>query len=342
MVTVIKKNKSQSEILDGVREYAKLRQKLDAQGIFDRSYGYYTMLAICLFIGFFVSGYFIIRLSSIPFLILFGILFSFFSVQIAGLLHDAGHRTIFKSTVMNDVVGYVCGSLLAMGYSGWKLKHNMHHSHPNQEEEDPDLDLPLLSFTKSRLKRKKGFAALIKKYQAYLYYPMGSFVGFSVRIESIKNLLKNYTSKKIWEFIILGIGIFIWFILPFFVFSLPKSTLLFFVVNFTIGFYLLNVFAPNHKGMTQFAKNVKISFMEQQIMTSRNIYGNWLTDFLYMGLNYQIEHHLFPNTPRNKLKKITPFVLAICRKRNLEFTQTTILQSNKMILSELHQIALTA
>ncbi len=339
MVKLIKKNKTKSNIINGITLYGQLRQKLTKEGVFDRSYGYYAFFSLFIFAGFFTTAYFIIILKSIPLLIIMGILFSFFSVQIAGLFHDAGHRTIFKSTVLNDIVGYICGFVLATGYSSWKFKHNKHHAHPNQEDEDPDVSLPLLSFTKERLSKKKGLAYIVRRYQAYLYYPMGVLVSFSVRFDGIKFLIKNFSKMKILEFLILGISIIIWFVLPFVFFSPIKSIILFIVVNFSIGFYLLNVFAPNHKGMPQYAKNVKVSFMEQQIMTSRNIHGNWLTDFIYMGLNYQIEHHLFPNTPRNKLKKISPYIEEICKKMDLEFTKTSIIQSNKIILAELHEVA---
>ncbi len=342
MTKVVKTSRSKSQILDGTLEYGKLRQQLESKGIFDRAYGYYAFLMIFVFSGFFITAYFIIITKSIPLLIVLGLIFSFFSVQIAGLLHDAGHRTIFKSTLMNDIAGYICGAVIAMGYSSWKYKHNMHHSHPNQEDEDPDLELPLLSFTQARLKNKKGLARLIRRYQAYLYYPMGSLIALSIRITSIRYLIKKFEIGSIWQAVVLTLGIIVWFVFPFVFFSFPKSILLFFVVNISTGFYLLNVFAPNHKGMPQFAKNVKISFMEQQIMSSRNIYGSFFTDFVYMGLNYQIEHHLFPYTARNKLKQITPYVLKICAKRNLDFTQTTILQSNKIILSELNQVALAS
>lgn len=342
MTKVIRKNKTQSELLDGVKEYGKLRERLNKQGVFDRAYGYYGLMALFCFTGFFICMYLLFIEKTIPLLLLTGFFFAIFAVQIAGLLHDAGHRAIFKTPLMNDIFGYVCGAVVAMGYSGWRFKHNLHHSHPNQEDEDPDLELPLLSFTKERLKNKKGFAHLIRKYQAYLYYPMGSMVGFSVRVESIKFLIRNFEYKKLWEFALLGAGIILWFGAPFVLFPLSKSITLFFIINFTIGFYLLNVFAPNHKGMPQFAKDVKISFIEQQIMTSRNIYGHWLTDFIYMGLNYQIEHHLFPNTPRNKLQKITPYVIEICKRRRLDFTRTSILQSNRLILAELNEVALAS
>lgn len=340
MGKLITKNKSQNEILDGVREYGKLRLKLSQQGVFDRSYSYYGGLTILFFVGFFVSSYFLVISKSPLLLILFGIIFSFFTVQLAGLLHDCGHRAIFKSTFMNDILGNIFGTFLGISYNWWKMKHNMHHSHPNQEGEDPDIEIPLISFTQKRLANKKGLAALLRKYQVYLYYPIGSLISFGVRIDSTLFITKYFNKKRVIELTILASGIFVWYALPFLIFPFTKAILLILVINFSMGFYILNVFAPNHKGMPEFAKNVKVSFLEQQIMTARNIYGNFFTDFFYMGLNYQIEHHLFPNTPRNKLKLITPYVIEICKRRNLEFTRTSILESNRIILSQLHQTAL--
>lgn len=326
-------------MIDGSVLYGKMRSALTATDTFKRAYGYYSLLSLVIFSGFLFSLFNLIIQKSVPVLIIWALLFSFFSVQISGLFHDAGHRAVFKTTWMNDIFGYICGIVLATGYTQWKTKHNMHHAHPNQEGEDPDVDIPYLSFTKERFQAKKGLVRLLRKYQAYLYFPLGSLVVFTVRLSSFTYLIKNYNKKFLWEIILLLCGFFLWYGLPFFIFGVSKSLLLLIVINMSMGFYLLNVFAPNHKGMPQLANGVKISFMEQQILTSRNIHGHWLTDIIYMGLNYQIEHHLFPNTPRNKLKRITPFVLDICRKKKLEYTQTSIIGSNKIILAELKEVA---
>lgn len=342
MVKVLRKNRSKTQILEGTKAYGQMRQELNALGVFNRDYIYYTLLFVFVFGGFFASAYFLYAINSVPLLIMVALAFSFFTVQMAGILHDAGHRTIFKSNKMNDVVGYICGFFLAMGYSSWKVKHNKHHAHPNQEDEDPDVAIPLFSFTHDKYSKLKGWEGFVKRYQKYLYYPLGSFVGFSVRAGALRHFVTNFNRKSVVEAVLLVVALFTWFALPFLIFDIGKALLILAVVSFAHGFYLLNVFAPNHKGMPQLAKNVKISFMEQQIMTSRNINGNPFTDFVYMGLNYQIEHHLFPNTPRNKLSKITPYVKAFCERRKVEFTETSIIQSNKIILAELGEVARTA
>ena len=57
-------------------------------------------------------------------------------------------------------------------------------------------------------------------------------------------------------------------------------------------------FAPNHKGMPTIAPEEELDFLRRQVLTSRNVRGGLLTDFALGGLNYQIEHHLFPSMPR--------------------------------------------
>lgn len=326
-------------VLDGAAAYAKLRETVTKEGVLNRSYGYYTFTILLIFFGFFISAYNLFVQKSPLQLIVWGIIFSFFSVQIAGLFHDAGHRAIFKSTRFNDIFGYIFGAMIAAEFTSWKTKHNMHHAHPNQEDKDPDVELPLLSFTKEKFLEKKGLAKLFRRYQAYLYYPLGTLVFISVRTTGFKYFIKNFRWGILWQVIVFSLGLFAWFVLPFLIFDLTKALILLAVINVVSGIYLINVFAPNHKGMPYVAHGVKLSFIEHQIATSRNIYGNWLSDFIYMGLNYQIEHHLFPNCPRNKLNRITPHLLALCKRLNLEYTNVSALTSNKMILSELHEIA---
>lgn len=333
---LLKQGSQSISTVDGAKAYAELREQITKAGILDRDYRYYTILTLSLFAGYFFSVYSMFKAETTSAIILSGLLFAFFTVQLAGIIHDAGHRTVFKSVKNNDLFGSFLSFFIAHGYTFWRGKHNKHHAHTNQEGADPDVEMPLLSFTSERVKKKKGIAKLLIRYQAWIYYPMGILVVFSPRLGALKYLKTHFGKKILWDSILFTISIFAYFILPFFLFDLSKALLLFAVVNFSAGVYLINVFAPNHKGMPYIDDNVKFSFLEQQIITSRNIRGHWLTDFIYMGLNYQIEHHLFPNTPRNKLKQITPYVLAICKKRKFEYTSVSFLESNRIIVSELN------
>jgi fatty acid desaturase len=99
------------------------------------------------------------------------------------------------------------------------------------------------------------------------------------------------------------------------------------------------VFAPNHKGMEILDSESRLDFVRRQVLTSRDVTAGPLTDFWYGGLNYQIEHHLFPSMPRNKLKEAQVIVRAFCEERGIPYRETGAMQSNREILQYLHQVS---
>jgi fatty acid desaturase len=76
-------------------------------------------------------------------------------------------------------------------------------------------------------------------------------------------------------------------------------------------------------------------FLRRQVLTSRNVHGGLLTDFALGGLNYQIEHHLFPSMPRPNLRRAQPLVAAFCAERGVSYAQTSLLRSYALVLGHL-------
>jgi len=62
-------------------------------------------------------------------------------------------------------------------------------------------------------------------------------------------------------------------------------------------------------------------------------------DFAYGGLNYQIEHHLFPNMPRNRLKKARVLVKKFCLERGIPYHETGFWRSHREILGYMHEVS---
>lgn len=321
----------------GTQRYACLRQDVSDAGILDRDHRYYALLVATVVCGIAVSLYYVIHVPvSLP-LVFWMLVFSFFAVQACGVVHDAGHRTIFASTAWNNVVGEAFSVFLGMGFMSWRLTHNVHHAHTNVDGEDPDLKIPLQAFTAQQIQRQGRVARRLRRYQATVFYPMRTLVVFSRRLSNIDHFRQQHFGPRLlFEVALWAAELAAWFVLPFVVFPVTKALLFFVIVHPTMGFYLSNVFAPNHKGMPQFQKGVKISFLEQQIRTSRNVTPNWFIDVVFMGLNYQIEHHLFPTCPRGKLNQITPYVRAVCRETGLPYTEVGVIEANRLILRALN------
>lgn len=331
--------KPKLSVLQGSKLYRELREELIGKNILSPSYNYYLTLSIFTSGAFILSLLFVILSKEWWQTLIFTSIFAFFTVQLAGIIHDAGHRAIFRSSKFNDILGHILGIVLATGYEQWRVKHNAHHAHTNDEDDDPDMKLPVLSFNIEKARQKKGIEKFLVRYQHFIYYPMGTLVIFSTRLNNIGFLKKNFKVKLWWQVLFYGLGLFIWFVMPFLAFDVIKTLL--FLVTFQVvaGIYMFQVFAPNHKGMPYVTKGTKVSFLEQQIVTSRNLNANWLIDYIYLGLNYQIEHHLFPNCPRNKLGRVKKYVEKFCKKYNIDYTEVNFFKTNQIILSELYSVA---
>jgi fatty acid desaturase len=87
--------------------------------------------------------------------------------------------------------------------------------------------------------------------------------------------------------------------------------------------------------------NAKIDFLRRQVLMSRNVDGGPVTDFMMGGLNYQIEHHLFPSMPRPNLKKVRPMVREHCAKHGVTYTETSLVKSYGIVVRYLNQVGLS-
>lgn len=336
------RNPRQSQAIYEVQEYIKLKNKIEASGILERSYFYYSFLFLTdtLFLSLSVFGIFISQ--NLILVAVWAVLFGFFAVRMGGLMHDAGHQAIFKSEKNNDIAGYFFGTLAVIAFAGWKTSHNAHHANPNQEDGDPNVEIPLLSFNLDRYKSKKGLARTIRKYQMYLYYPLIFGVGFGMRIADIFYFKQTFKLAKLWQLEIFLVAFFLLYLSPFLFFEPVKASVAVVIANIVTGLYFSSIFAPNHKGMYEPKIGERLSFLKHQIITSRNIYANPITDYVFMGLNYQIEHHLFPMCPRNKLKLIAPYVKEVCAQQKLEYSKVSFVKSNKIILQSLKAVVVEA
>ena len=79
-------------------------------------------------------------------------------------------------------------------------------------------------------------------------------------------------------------------------------------------------------------------FLRRQVLTSRNVRGGRLVDFALGGLNYQIEHHLFPSMPRPNLRRAQVIVRRFCLDRGISYTETSLVASYGTSLRHLHAV----
>jgi len=255
--------------------------------------------------------------------------------------HDAGHQQIFKSRRANRLVGLAAGNLLTgLSIGWWVPKHNAHHAHPNVVGQDPDIGAGVvaLSFTPAIARSRRGAARLMARYQAWLFFPLLLVEGLGLHISGVDSLVRRRDRSAAVEGVLLATHAALYLTAVFWILS-PLHALAFLAVQQGLfGLYLGCSFAPNHKGMPVLDDDSELGFVKRQVITARNVSGGRLTAFVFGGLNYQIEHHLFPAMPRRNLGRAQNIVRAFCMERDLPYHEAGILMSYRQALSYLNQV----
>ena len=251
--------------------------------------------------------------------------------------HDAGHRQITGSRRADGLIGRIHGNLLiGLSYGWWVSKHNRHHAHPNQIGRDPDIGGRAIAFAPGQIQARHRFGAWLGRYQAWLFFPMLLLEALHLHVASLRALVGHSGKAKWAEAGLLAVHLGGYLTAVFVVLS-PVQAVTFLVVQQGLfGVYLGSSFAPNHKGMPVMSEDEKVDFLRRQVLTSRNVRGGLLTDFALGGLNYQVEHHLFPSMPRPSLRHAQAPVRAFCARRGIPYSETGLLASYAQVLRHLH------
>ena len=330
----------ESQLNSENKEYLQLRRLVAEQGMLDRQYLYYAVK---------VFGSLAALFAGVAVLVIFDQFWvqMINAVFLAGVFahfgfigHDSGHRQIFHSPFRNDLVMLLAGLVTGMTPSWWQDKHSAHHRNPNQLGLDGDIEVVVFAFTEEQALKSRGFQRFLMKYQAILFYPtllltslslVGGGLAYLLRRERVRYPLAEITM------VLAGIGLYAGIL---FVFLPAWQAVVFILVHRALaGLHMGSVFAPNHKGMPVLEPGTKLDFLRQQALTSRDVIPNPLIDFSYGGLNYQIEHHLFPNMPRNQLRNAREVVKSFCGERGIPYHETGFWRSHREILGYMHEVS---
>ena len=266
------------------------------------------------------------------------------SAQYGFIAHEAAHRQNFRTNKLNDWTGLILANLFAgLSYGFWLKKHNKHHQRPNQIGEDPDIAIRVLSFTTESKMSKKGIERWFSDRQGYLFPMLLLFTGFDLLLDSVAGMGRKDRSIgiRVLEFSLMLIRQFAPYVVLAIMFGPFWAMAMWFVMMMSFGFFMGAAFAPNHKGMPLVEKDSSLDFFSRQVLTSRNIKGSWLKDNLMGGLNYQVEHHLFPSMARPYLRKTHQIVSEYCRQNDVTLVEMNLLASYKTIMQHLNKVGLS-
>jgi fatty acid desaturase len=320
-------------------DYSDLVKRVKAAGLLRRRPGYYT-LKITFTVAFYVAGWvaFVLlgptwwQLLTAAFL---GVAFT----QLGFLGHDVGHKQVFRTRQGAYAFGLLAGNLgVGLSFGWWLDKHNRHHAHPNDLARDPDVGAGALVFDATQARGRQGLAGALTSVQAYLFFPMLLLEGLHLHVASARALRSGAVRARWREGSLLLAHVTAYVTVVALVLPLGQALAFVAVQQGVFGLYMGLSFAPNHKGMPMENPEDHWDYLRRQVITSRNIKGSPFVDFLLGGLNYQIEHHLFPSMPRPSLRRVQPLVRQFCSERGVPYVECGLLGSYGQALSHLNTV----
>ena len=256
------------------------------------------------------------------------------------IMHDANHDAYSKNKTVNKYLGYLI-NLVGGSSVNWKIQHNvLHHTYTNIANHDEDIDGPLMRFD-YKIKRHK----VHRFQQIYAWFLYGLItLSWSLKKDFIQ--LRRYRKKDLLKTQQISFNSAFWrltsakvfyisyvLVLPL-IFSSQTwwLTLVFYLImHFTCGFIISVIFQLAHVvEETQFPQpgengQMENNFAIHQLNTTANFAKNNLPlSWFVGGLNFQIEHHLFPNICHVHYRKISTIVKETTKDFDLPYHQNTL------------------
>ncbi|HET9649115.1 MAG TPA: acyl-CoA desaturase, partial [Microlunatus sp.] len=323
--------------------FTALTRQVHALGLMRRRYGYYwaKLIGAVLVLALWVAGF--VWIGDSWWQLAWAGVLAVIMTQTAFLGHDAAHRQIFKSGRWNDWISLIVANLLVgLSYGWWQNKHTRHHAAPNKVGADPDIALVAIAMTPAMATRHHNrLLRWLVAHQGWYFFPILLLEGLSLHVDGIKRVLGAGPVNRRWvelAFLTVRLGGLV--ALMFWVLPPEKAVAVLAVQLALFGLYMGSSFAPNHIGMPLVSPKLKLDFLRRQVLMSRNITGGPPISIFMGGLNYQIEHHLFPSMARPHLRKIQPLVAAYCAAEGVPYTQTSLWSAYRSVISYLNTVGL--
>ncbi|KAK6789886.1 hypothetical protein RDI58_013686 [Solanum bulbocastanum] len=344
------------EVTEVSKDYRKLCSEFSKAGMFEKkghgviySFCFVTLLMSLSFCGVLLSKNLLVHMLSAA---LLGLAW----MQISYLGHDSGHYVIMTNRGFNKLAQILTGNCLTgISIAWWKWTHNAHHVACNSLDHDPDLQhLPVFAVSTKFFKslnssfygRELTFDSVAKffvSYQHFTYYPIMCVARVNLFVQTF---LLLFSTRKVPDraLNILGILVF-WTWFPLLVSTLPNWTerFLFVLLSFCVTSLQHIQFTLNH-----FAADVYVGQPEGNDWFEKQTSGtidiacfSWM-DWFYGGLQFQLEHHLFPRLPRCHLRKVSPIVQDLCKKHKLPYRSLSFYEANVWTLRTLKTAAMQA
>ncbi|KAL5201613.1 hypothetical protein ABZP36_035967 [Zizania latifolia] len=336
-------------------DFRRLLAHISSAGLFDRV-GHTPMVQIAGMMLLFCAALYCVIACVSPWAhLLAGGLIGFIWIQSGWMGHESGHHRITGHAALDRLLQVLSGNCLTgLGIAWWKFNHNTHHIACNSLDHDPDLQHMPLFAVSSKLfgiwsyfyERTLVFDAASKlfiSYQHWTFYPVMCIARINLLAQSAFFLLSKRKVPQRWLEIAGVTAFWVWY--PLLVSCLPNwpERVAFVLASFVITGIQHVQFCLNHFSSEVYVGPPKGNdWFEKQTAGTLDIQCSPWMDWFHGGLQFQIEHHLFPRLPRCHHRKVAPFVRDLCKKHGLPYAAASFWEANVLTWKTLRAAALQA
>lgn len=322
--------------------YTALAKRVKAEGLLNRRPGSYVLRGIVLAVLFAAGIAALVLLGRTWWQLLVAVYFSVLFTQAAFLAHDSAHKQIFTSGPRGEFVSRLIGNLVVgLSYGWWMNKHTRHHANPNTIGRDNDIVPGAVAFVVDDAQARTGLKRWLTARQGYYFLPILTVAGLDLHVSAIKAVLgAEPVPHRVQEGLFIALRLVGFTTLVVLLLGPVLGAAFMAVQIASFGLYMGGTFALNHTGMRLIGHDQKVDYLRRQVLTSRNIAGGWPMEKFMGGLNYQIEHHLFPNMPSVNLRRVRPIVRAYCADLGVDYEENSFGGAWLVVLRYLHRVGI--
>eukprot|EP00927_Polykrikos_kofoidii_P031229 TRINITY_DN2688_c0_g1_i1.p1 TRINITY_DN2688_c0_g1~~TRINITY_DN2688_c0_g1_i1.p1 ORF type:complete len:587 (-),score=85.99 TRINITY_DN2688_c0_g1_i1:59-1756(-) len=339
-----------------VADFREVRQELLRRGLFETDWRFYLKMGVFLVFLFCTSLWFTLGSVSTVGRMMGAVVMGIFFQQSAGVGHDLGHSGVTHRFHLDHQIGSVIACVSGLSTSWWKRNHNTHHIVCNSVEHDPDIQhMPIFAVT-TKIFEKPFWstyytkqvcldlaARTIVSFQHILYVPVMMVARFNLYVLSIVHLCSD--KQKHHPYIEAGGFIFFFSWLIAVTLSMPTwgEALGWLLTSHAVSGILHVQITISHFSRDTYHghayNDADDEWYTMQLKTTMNVATPPCLDWIHIGLQFQIEHHILPRLPRHNLRIARDLVKEVCKKHNIHYHESGFFACVGETLSCLYNVA---
>mmetsp|Transcript_31937 Transcript_31937/g.101491 ORF Transcript_31937/g.101491 Transcript_31937/m.101491 type:complete len:560 (+) Transcript_31937:89-1768(+) len=350
---------SDYKVYPHVADFRRVRQELLRRGLFETDMRFYWKMASWHALLFFGALYMSLGGASTAARMGGAAVMGIFWQQLAGIGHDVGHSAVTHVFWLDHLIGSTLASLMGLSTCWWKRNHNTHHVVCNSVENDPDIQhMPLIAVTPrvfakpywstyyTKWVSMDGAAKFLVGNQHFIFYPMMAVARFNLYVQSWILLLSS--ERMLYRKVeICAMLVYCSWVVKLAT-SMPTwlEMLGWLLTSHAVAGILHVQIVISHWAMETYHGHAYNDETDDwyitQLKTTMNVDTHPMLDFVHIGLQFQIEHHLYPRLPRHNLRKARELVQEVCKKHDIHYHEPGFFQANIETMQALYRTALNA